>query len=1162
MRLRGILRGQGLSVCTPALLAWKGAALAAILFLGVAGGFVWMRSEALKAAVLQSVERENQIAGRLLSHGVGRLVDGGGLVAPGGEGRWIESHQLDKPQQGLVAAVVRDLTMGTAITKVRLFNRAGAIIFSTVPDEVGRRLPEPRTPMFISAAQNAVQTMLDAPSQATLSEDSRKSSHIAVTYHPFHRSVWQLPDGVIEVEADVTRILADLRTELRRDAERVIGTMLALYLALVGLIGWGTRILTAAQELAARRGQGLAAIDQDFRAGIESMADGFLMFDADLRVIHWNQRYIEFLPHMKGALVAGMSCRDVMWLHANSSLYGIPEAERPAWVDAAVKHQLAADAPEVVRHFSNGSWLRGLFRKTHDGGLIVIVRDITAEADATRALAESERRFRDFAAATGDWLWELDAELRFSYLSDASTLINGMQPEQLYGSTPMEFRPAGVSDQAWADHVATITAHLPYKDFRFESVARDGTHRTVSVSGKPIFDEVGNFRGYRGVGADITQMVTTLETLEHTKSLAESNARLLREGIESMQDAYIMLDAEAGVVLWNSQYAALFPHLRDLLRVGLPVRDLAMAHANSALYGIPVAERAAWVEKAVVQILRHDQPAARRELANGQVLQGRISATSTGSVIHVIRDITKEMLAQQALAGSEAEFRDGIESMADGFIMFGADARIIHWNNRYVEIYPHLQGHIERGMTDKQLLELHAESQAYGLGVHERTDWVDATLNHLADFHENVTRTLSDGRVLNVRGMPTQSGGRIYVISDVTAETKAKHVLEQALSDLQVSQETVRRLALVAQHTDNVVIISDARGRIEWVNPAFTRISGYTLEEVAGRDRVALLQGRDTDPTTIAAMRAALDHREGFHVELLNYTKSSQPYWLEIDCAPVKGERGEVEHFVAIEADVTQRKLQEKRLADALEREREVVTQQKRFVSVAAHEFRTPLTIIDGAAQRLLRYADQLGPDDLRERAQKIRGAVTRMMMLIDTTLNMARIDEGQIALSLTKVDVAALLTAICRRQESIATDFTFTIAGGDASIMVQADPRLLDQVFTNLLSNAVKYSGKSRRIEMRVTAVAERVEIAMRDFGIGVPADELPKLFTRFYRASTARGLPGTGIGLSLVKELVRLHGGEISVTSRVGEGTIFTVVLPVDVTRSRIATLSTAAA
>lgn len=148
---------------------------------------------------------------------------------------------------------------------------------------------------------------------------------------------------------------------------------------------------------------------------------------------------------------------------------------------------------------------------------------------------------------------------------------------------------------------------------------------------------------------------------------------------------------------------------------------------------------------------------------------------------------------------------------------------------------------------------------------------------------------------------------------------------------------------------------------------------------------------------------------------------------------------------------------------------------------------------------RLLRYADQFRPEDLRELLQKIRGAVMGMMMLADTTLNMARIDEGQIALSLTEVDVTALLTAICRRQESISTDFTFTIAGGDLPIMIQADPRLLDQVFTNLLSNAVKYSGKSRRIEMRVTAGVERVEIAMRDFGIGVPADELSQLFARF---------------------------------------------------------------
>ncbi len=805
------------------------------------------------------------------------------------------------------------------------------------------------------------------------------------------------------------------------------GALVALYLGVSLLIGLGACALFFVGRRAVSRGESPAAIDQSFRDGIESMVDGFLMFAADKRVIHWNQRYVEIFPHLQGKLRWGLSCDDVMSLHAHSSLYAIPVAERPDWVAIAVKHQWAETAPEVLRRLRDGRTIQGSFRRTRNGGLIVIVRDVTAEAAATTALAQSEQRFRDFAASTADWFWELDAELRFSFLSDTSAAINGVAPERLYGLKPMDFRPPGVTDEAWAEHLATLNAHLPYKDFRFESLGGDGARRTVSVSGKPVFDAAGAFLGYRGIGADITPLVETLRTLERTKSLAESNARLLRDGIESMQDAYVMLDAEGRVVLWNSQYVALFPHLRDLLREGLAIHDLAMAHATSPLYGIPVAEREAWVEKAVVQMMRQDQPTLRRELPNGRVLQARISATSTGGVIHIIRDVTSEL---------------------------------------------------------------------------------------------------------------------------------------RALGDLRDSQETVRRLALVAQHTDNSVIITDAAGRIEWTNPGFTRVSGYTPEEVIGRNPGALLQGRDTDPETVAVMRAAIQRRERFHVEILNYGKSGQPYWLEIDCAPVKDEHGDIERFVAIEADVTQRKLQEKRLAEALEREREVVTQQKRFVSIAAHEFRTPLTIIDGAAQRLLRTAEQVRPEDLRERVQKIRAAVTRMSLLVDTTLNMARIDEGRIDLSPTSVDIPSLLAAVCRRQEGISPDFTFAIASSAASVVVQADPRLLDQIFTNLLSNAIKYSGSSRRIEMRVAQGPERVEIAMRDFGIGVPADELSLLFTRFYRASTARGLPGTGIGLNLVKELVQLHGGEISVASHVGEGTTFTVILPIDVAHSRIATLSPAAA
>ena len=1138
---------------TPVMLAWTGAALAAVLFLGVAASFVWMRSDTMKNAMLQSVERENQTVGRMLSDLVAIALARRDATSTDDPGGWPPDHRLDPERQARIAAAIRDVATRMPITGVKLFNRSGETIFSTAPDEIGQSIAAAETAMFAAALQGVVQTMFDGADR-----DVRR----AVTHHAFHVAAGKTPDGIVAFQVDFSDVFARFQTELRDGAVRVFATMFALYLAVILLIGWGTRILASTQELAARRKRRVAAIDQVFRDGIESMEDGFLMLDADGRVIHWNQRYIAMFPYLQATLSIGLPVHDLMRLHADSALYAIPEAARADWVDAAVKHQRAAGASEVQRQLSDGRTIRGSFRPSANGGLIVIVRDITAEADAAKALAQSERRFRDFAAATGDWLWELDAELRFSFLSDTSALITGSGPETLYGLTPMEFRPDGVTDQAWAEHLATIAAHLPYKDFRFESVGSDGARRTVSVSGKPIFDEQGVFVGYRGVGADITSMVETLHALERTKSLAESNAQRLHDGIESMQDAYVMLDAGARVVLWNSQYLALFPHLADVLRVGAPIRDLAMAHASSSAYGIDIDDREAWVEKAMTQMMQHDQPVLRRELANGQVLQGRISATAAGAVIHVIRDITNEEHAQESLLLSEAQFRDGIESMADGFIMFDPDGRIIHWNNRYIEINPYLQGRIHRGLTVRWLLEEHAGSTEYGLMPEERVGWVDTRLVDLAKFGKSVTRKLADGRVLNIRAMPTQSGGAIHVVTDVTAETRAKQVLERALGDLRDSQEIVRRLALVAQHTDNSVIITDAAGRIEWVNPGFTRVTGYSLEETVGRSPGALLQGRDTDPATVATMRAAIERRERFHVEILNYGKSGQPYWLEIDCAPVKDENGDVERFVAIEADITQRKLQEKRLAEALDREREVVSQQKRFVSVAAHEFRTPLTIIDGAAQRLLRYAEQVKPDDLRERARKIRAAVTRMLLLVDTTLNMARIDEGRIDLSLTSVDIAALLTAICHRQETISPDFTFTIASGDGSTIVQADPRLLDQVFTNLLSNAVKYSGLSRRIEMRVVARPERVEIVMRDFGIGVPADELPLLFTRFYRASTARGLPGTGIGLSLVKELLRLHSGEISVASRVGEGTIFTISLPIDVAHSRIATLSPAAA
>ncbi|MBL8698934.1 MAG: PAS domain-containing protein [Alphaproteobacteria bacterium] len=398
-------------------------------------------------------------------------------------------------------------------------------------------------------------------------------------------------------------------------------------------------------------------------------------------------------------------------------------------------------------------------------------------------------------------------------------------------------------------------------------------------------------------------------------------------------------------------------------------------------------------------------------------------------------------------------------------------------------------------------------------------------------------------------------------VADRTADlATTNETLARSNAELVASQQEVQRLALVAKNTDSLVLISDREGRVEWVNPAFERTTGFTLEELRGRGPMGFLAGPETSPETMDTMRQAFILGLPFKIEILAYAKDRRPFWAAVDSVPVRGGDGSVERVVTVASVITERKEHEHRLAQALERERDVVAQQKRFISVAAHEFRTPLTIIDGAAQRLHRYAQRITPADLRERAEKIRQAVARMAQLVDTTLNSARLDAGHVELNLAPLDLVALIDSICRRLDGMAREFDIRIAGGERPHVIAGDSRLLDQAFTNLLSNAVKYSGDSRRIDIAIEVDGAAVNVRIRDYGIGVPAKELPRLFTRFYRASTAKGLPGTGIGLNLVKELVQLHGGTIAVRSTVGEGSEFTVRLPTNPVQSGAAATSAA--
>ena len=233
----------------------------------------------------------------------------------------------------------------------------------------------------------------------------------------------------------------------------------------------------------------------------------------------------------------------------------------------------------------------------------------------------------------------------------------------------------------------------------------------------------------------------------------------------------------------------------------------------------------------------------------------------------------------------------------------------------------------------------------------------------------------------------------------------------------------------------------------------------------------------------------------------------------------------------------------------ALRQEKELNELQRQFVSMTSHEFRTPLAIIDGAAQRMKRRLDngQLTPEDTLQRLDKIRGAVQRMTKLMESTLAAARIEEGAVKVDIGPCDIANVLKEVCTRQQEVTKSHVITCDLAGMPDSIQADTGALEQVFTNLLSNAVKYAPDAPDISMTARAEDDHVAISVQDHGIGVDEKDLPKLFDRYFRAETSTGIPGTGIGLNVVNMLVQMHDGSVSAESKPGEGSTFTVRLPI---------------
>jgi PAS domain S-box-containing protein len=363
-----------------------------------------------------------------------------------------------------------------------------------------------------------------------------------------------------------------------------------------------------------------------------------------------------------------------------------------------------------------------------------------------------------------------------------------------------------------------------------------------------------------------------------------------------------------------------------------------------------------------------------------------------------------------------------------------------------------------------------------------------------------------------------------------------------------LQSQTNALLAAIIESSDDAIVSKTLDGIIQSWNRAAEVMFGYTAAEATGHHITLIIppELRHEEDEILAELRRG---ERIAHYETIRRTKDGRDLNISLTVSPIRDASGRVIGASKVARDITERKSLERDRERLLQWERDTrkqlsdaVSARDEFIAVAAHELRNPLHVVHLTLQ-LLQRASTDSPR-LAELVEKAGFQLRRLNTLVERLLDVTRVRSGTFELFRENFDMSVLVREIVARfaNEPPATRITLEL---DATIRGSWDRLRIDQALTNLLSNAVKY-GSRNPIGISASSDGSRVTIKVRDEGIGIGEEELPRIFDRFERLNAGSGREGLGLGLWIAKIIVEAHGGAILAESEVGKGSVFTVTLP----------------
>jgi PAS domain S-box-containing protein len=861
-----------------------------------------------------------------------------------------------------------------------------------------------------------------------------------------------------------------------------------------------------------RAEQALKESEEKFRNYIENAPDGVLVVDEDGRYLEANDAICRITGYSKEELFE-MSIPDTL---APESL----EDGAKHFRDVVDEGRASGDLAFVRKDGTKGHW-RVDAVKISESTYIGFIKDITEQRMAEEAVRESEKFLRKAqeVAKIGSWQWDIEKD-DITWSEELYRLydIDPKKGPLTYDKLMERVHP---DDREYHDkHTASWIENKGGEPFEYRVMRRDGSIRHINGLGEVECDEEGKPMRMFGIVQDVTERKLA------DKALHESESRY-RTLFEKSPASVTLVNMSGSIEDCNEATEKLIGYSKEEI-MGMEFEKLLTLKTED----LPKLQerfltlvQGKDVEPYQLEIQRKDGESRWISIINSLQTDGEQLA----GIQVIATDNTDAKLADQALRNSEKRLLDAQRIGKMGSWEWDIETNELYWSD---EIYRSLGLDPQEFVPkyDDFIKILHPDDKEGVLAA------VKAAMEGKKEYSVDHRVIKSDGTIVHMychgEVNRNENGDPVHMVGtmvDITDKKKADRALRE-------SEERYRSLTQAA--LDGIIGI-DGKGCITFWNKGSTRIFGHAEEEAIGRDFVELLVPKDHRERVSKKSKefhenGALGPMTGKVSEAVALRKSNEIFPVELSIAPVRS-KGSWESVVVVR-DISER--------------RQIEEAKTRLLSNISHELRTPLTSIAGYAKFMLtgKLGELCGN---HERCLNIIADESdRLRTLIDDTLDLITIDSGGAEMEMNDVTLTEIIEQLISSMEIELKEKHISLEKKIPGDMrpIKGDEDRLFQLFSNLLSNAMKFTPKGGLIEIRSREEDGDIVVEVADTGIGIPADELPRVFERFYQvdSSLARKYGGMGLGLAICDEIVEAHGGKIEAESTEGRGSVFRVSLP----------------